>query len=98
MIVSIEQHVEWIADAIVRLRSDGMQVMEADPAAEDAWVEHVNLVADSTLMPRANSWYMGANVPGKTRVFMPYLGGVGAYRQKCNEVAAKDYDGFLLTR
>jgi cyclohexanone monooxygenase len=71
--------------------------MEADPAAEDEWVDHVNAVANSTLLPQANSWYLGANVPGKPRIFMPYLGGVGAYRQKCDEVAAKDYDGFRLT-
>ncbi len=97
MVVSIEQHVDWIADAIARLRKDGLELMEADPAAKDAWVDHVNAVADSTLLPRANSWYMGANVPGKPRIFMPYLGGVGAYRQKCDEVAANDYDGFQLT-
>jgi cyclohexanone monooxygenase len=97
MVVSIEQHVDWIADAIARLRKDGVQLMEADPAAEDAWVDHVNAVANSTLLPRANSWYMGANVPGKPRIFMPYLGGVGAYRQKCDEVAANGYDGFQLT-
>ena len=97
MVVSIEQHVDWIADAIARLRKDGVQLMEADPAAEDAWVDHVNAVANSTLLPRANSWYMGANVPGKPRIFMPYLGGVGAYRQTCDEVAANGYDGFQLT-
>jgi cyclohexanone monooxygenase len=97
MVVSIEQHVDWITDAIARLRKDGIQLMEADSAAEDAWVEHVNAVADSTLLPRANSWYLGANVPGKPRIFMPYLGGVGAYRQKCEEVAAADYDGFQLS-
>jgi cyclohexanone monooxygenase len=97
MLVSIEQHVDWITDAIAQLRADGVRLMEADPAAEDAWVDHVNLVADSTLLPRANSWYVGANVPGKPRVFMAYLGGVGAYRQKCDEVAAKDYEGFQLT-
>ena len=97
MVVSIEQHVDWIADAIARLRKDGVQLMEADPAAENGWVDHVNAVANSTLLPRANSWYMGANVPGKPRIFMPYLGGVGAYREKCDEVAANGYDGFQLT-
>ncbi|HEU5268035.1 MAG TPA: hypothetical protein VFU35_15100 [Jatrophihabitans sp.] len=94
MVVSIEQHVDWIADAIERLRADGKRLIEADPQAEDAWVAHVNEVADWTLLPRANSWYVGANVPGKPRIFMPYLGGVGAYRQRCDEVAAADYDGF----
>jgi cyclohexanone monooxygenase len=97
MVVSIEQHVDWIAEAIAHLREGGVQVMEADPAAETEWVDHVNAVANSTLLPQANSWYMGANVPGKPRIFMPYLGGVGAYRQKCDEVAAKDYDGFRLS-
>ena len=97
MVVSIEQHVDWIADAIARLRADGVRIIEADQAAEDAWVEHVNLVANSTLLPRANSWYTGANVPGKPRIFMPYLGGVGAYRKRCDDIAAKDYDGFQLT-
>jgi cyclohexanone monooxygenase len=97
MVVSIEQHVDWIADAIARLRKDGLQLIEADTAAEDAWVDHVNGVANSTLLPQAASWYMGANIPGKPRIFMPYLGGVGSYRQKCNEVAADDYDGFQLT-
>jgi cyclohexanone monooxygenase len=85
-----------ITDAIGRLRADGMRLMEADPKAEDSWVAHVNEVADSTLLPRANSWYVGANVPGKPRIFMPYLGGVGAYRQRCDEVAARNYDGFQL--
>jgi len=57
-------------------------------------LEHVNDVGNLTLYPRAASWYMGANIPGKPRIFMPYIGGVGAYRQKCDEVAAKDYEGF----
>jgi cyclohexanone monooxygenase len=96
MVVSIEQHVDWITDAIERLRADGLRLMEADPKAEDGWVAHVNEVADSTLLPRANSWYVGANVPGKPRIFMPYLGGVGPYRQRCDEVAAQNYDGFQL--
>jgi cyclohexanone monooxygenase len=96
MVVSIEQHVDWIADALERLRANGVAVMEVDPKAEEAWVTHVNDVADSTLLPRANSWYVGANVPGKPRIFMPYLGGFGAYRQRCDEVAAAGYDGFQL--
>ena len=64
--------------------------------AEDAWVEHVNTVADRTLFPRANSWYVGANIPGKPRVFMPYVGGVGPYRKRCDEIAANGYEGFTL--
>ncbi len=96
MIVSIEQHVEWIADCLVSLRARGITRMEADPAAQDDWVAHVNEVAHRTLFPHANSWYMGANVPGKPRVFMPYVGGVGAYRKTCAEVAADGYRGFHL--
>jgi cyclohexanone monooxygenase len=71
--------------------------MEASREAEDKWVAHVNEVAHTTLYPQANSWYMGANIPGKPRIFMPYIGGVGAYRQICNEVAAKGYEGFGMT-
>jgi cyclohexanone monooxygenase len=97
MIVSIEQHVDWIADALSNMREWGHDVMEADQAAEDKWVAHVNEVAHGTLYPQANSWYMGANIPGKPRIFMPYIGGVGIYRQICNEIAAKGYEGFGLT-
>lgn len=96
MVVSIEQHVEWIGECLEYLRSHGMESIEADGEAEDAWVSHVSEVADHTLFPLANSWYVGANVPGKPRVFMPYIGGVGAYRQKCAEIAAENYKGFRL--
>jgi cyclohexanone monooxygenase len=96
MIVSIEQHVDWIADCITYLREHGLGSIEATLPAEDAWVEHVNEVGHMTLYPQANSWYMGANVPGKPRVFMPYIGGVGVYRQKCDEVAANGYEGFVI--
>ncbi len=96
MIMSIEQHVDWIAQCIDWLRKRGVRRMEADPQAQDRWVEHVNALADRTLFPRANSWYLGANVPGKPRVFMPYVGGLGLYRQTCDEVAARGYEGFLL--
>ena len=97
MIVSIEQHVDWIADCIGYLRSHDHPCVEATVEAEDAWVAHVNEVGHATLYPRANSWYMGANVPGKPRIFMPYIGGVGTYRQVCDDVAAKGYQGFTLT-
>jgi cyclohexanone monooxygenase len=97
MIVSIEQHVDWITDCIGWMRDRGVERMEADKAAEDKWVEHVNEVAHGTLYPQANSWYMGANIPGKPQIFMPYIGGVGVYRQICNDVAAKGYEGFVLT-
>jgi cyclohexanone monooxygenase len=97
MMVSIEQHVDWIADCLETMRSRRLDLIEPALAAEDAWVEHVNEVAHTTLYPSAASWYMGANIPGKPRVFMPYIGGVGAYRQTCDEVAAKGYEGFVLT-
>ena len=96
MIVSIEQHVDWLTDCLAHLRARGLDCIEPTQEAEDAWVAHVNEVAHRTLYPQANSWYMGANVPGKPRVFMPYVGGVGTYRQICDEVAAKGYEGFRL--
>jgi cyclohexanone monooxygenase len=96
MVTSIEQHVDWITDHIRYLEERGLSCSEASPEAEDAWVQHVNDAADTTLFPQANSWYLGANVPGKPRVFMPYVGGVGAYREKCDEVAARQYEGFSV--
>ena len=71
--------------------------MEATQDAEDNWVAHVNEVAHNTLYPQANSWYMGANIPGKPRVFLPYIGGIPPYRAICSEVAANGYRGFALT-
>ncbi|MDR6662310.1 cyclohexanone monooxygenase [Tardiphaga robiniae] len=97
MIVSIEQHVDWITDCLSYMRNRGAEVIEATHPAEDKWVAHVNEVAAGTLYPQANSWYMGANIPGKPQIFMPYIGGVGVYRQICNDVAAKDYEGFAMT-
>ncbi|MEU6037908.1 NAD(P)/FAD-dependent oxidoreductase [Actinomadura sp. NPDC047616] len=97
VLVSIEQHVEWVTDHLEYLRKNGLTRSEAVLEKEDAWVEHVNDVAAQTLYPRGNSWYLGANVPGKPRVFMPYVGGVGRYRQICADVAARDYDGFDLS-
>jgi cyclohexanone monooxygenase len=97
MIVSIEQHVDWITDCIGYMRDRDLVSMEAKKDAEDKWVDHVNEVAHGTLYPQANSWYMGANVPGKPRIFMPYIGGVGAYRKICNDVAAKGYEGFAMS-
>ncbi|SDS63084.1 flavin-containing monooxygenase [Bradyrhizobium canariense] len=96
MIVSIEQHVDWITDCVAYMRDRGFDAIEAKKEAEDKWVAHVNEVAYTTLYPQANSWYMGANIPGKPRIFMPYIGGVGAYRQICNDVAAKGYEGFAM--
>lgn len=96
MPVAIEQHVEWITDCITHLGERGLTRVEATEEAEEAWVEHVRQVAELTLFPKANSWYLGANIEGKQRVFMPYVGGFAPYRQRCDEVAANDYDGFVL--
>ncbi|MFW3168744.1 flavin-containing monooxygenase [Geodermatophilus sp. CPCC 206100] len=98
VIVSIEQHVDWIAECLRYLREHDIATIEPDLDAEDAWVQHVHDVAALTLYPQAPSWFVGANVPGKPRVFMPYLGGVPAYRQRCAEVAAAGYNGFRLDR
>ncbi len=81
MAVSIEQHVDWIADRLEWLRDNGFDTIEPTETAEAGWVQHVNDCADITLFPTANSWYMGANVPGKPRVFLPYIGGVDKYRR-----------------
>jgi cyclohexanone monooxygenase len=97
MILACEQHVDWIADCIEHLRDCSLTRIEAEEDAEDAWVQHNNEVADRTLYPLANSWYVGANVPGKPRVFMPYVGGVSAYKKKCDEVVANGYEGFRLS-
>jgi cyclohexanone monooxygenase len=97
MVVSIEQHVDWITDCIEAMRERGVSRIGATEQAEDEWVHHVNALADATLYPVANSWYVGANIPGKPRVFMPYVGGCGAYRQECDEVAADGYRGFTLS-
>jgi cation diffusion facilitator CzcD-associated flavoprotein CzcO len=98
MPVSIEQHVEWITDCIEHMRETGKTSIEATVAAQDQWIVHVNDIVSKTLMVKANSWYMGANIPGKPRTFLPYLGpeGVGGYRKKCDEVAAKGYEAFEL--
>ncbi len=96
MVVSIEQHVDWIADFLAYARDRQISTIEATTEAEDAWVAHVNELSGYTLFPLANSWYMGANVPGKPRVFMPYIGGVGVYRQKCDEEKANGYPGFAF--
>ena len=97
MILAIEQHTDWIADCLTHLREHGYKRIEARHDAQDKWVRHVNEVADSTLYPLANSWYVGANIPGKPRVFMPYVGGFASYKQTCDAVAANGYDGFVLT-
>ena len=99
MPVAIEQHVEWISDCIDFMRRNGIDAIEPDPEAVHKWGEHVNETANATLLSKAkHSWYYGANVPGKPRVFMPYAGGMARYRSICNEIAAKGYEGFLLKR
>ena len=96
MPVAIEQHVEWISECIAYLNNNGLSRIEATEQAQDEWVQHVWDEADETLFPLANSWYMGANIPGKTRVFMPYVGGLSQYRERCEEVANQGYTGFAL--
>jgi cation diffusion facilitator CzcD-associated flavoprotein CzcO/acetyl esterase/lipase len=96
MAVSIEQHVDWVSDCILHMRRSGFDTIEPTQTAEAGWVQHVNDCADLTLAPRANSWYMGANVPGKPRVFLPYIGGVDRYRRACDEVATRNYLGFVM--
>ena len=98
MMVSIEQHVDWIVGCLDDLRTEGSTAIEPTEEAVAGWVRHVNDYADITLMPQANSWYMGANVPGKPRVFLPYAGGVDGYRRVCDEVVAGDYVGFERRR
>jgi cation diffusion facilitator CzcD-associated flavoprotein CzcO len=98
MPVAIEQHVEWITDCIAHVRARGLDRIEATPEAVDRWVDQVNAAANATLLPQAtHSWYLGANVPGKPRVFMPYAGGMAHYREICTGVAARNYEGFELS-
>ena len=97
MAVSIEQHVDWVLDCLGHLRAHGFAAIEPTATAEAGWTQHVNDCADITLFPAANSWYMGANVPGKPRVFLPYPAGVDFYRATCDEVVARDYLGFKLS-
>ena len=94
MINSIEQHVDLVVDTIIHMRAQGLQSIEPELEAENAWVDHAQVVAHKTLFPQANSWYMGANIPGKPRLFMPYIAGVGVYRQTCEDIVAAGYRGF----
>ena len=97
MPVAIEQHVEWITDCIAHMREQGHERIETTPEAMDKWVRHVNEAANATLLPKANSsWYLGANVPGKPRVFMPYAGGMARYRRICEQVAGDGYTEFVF--
>lgn len=98
MIVAIEQHVDWIVDCLGHLDQAGLSTIEPTPDAVEAWVAHVNDLAEGTMYtaPSCNSWYLGSNIEGKARVFMPYVGGFGRYRQRCQEIAEADYEGFVL--
>ena len=96
MMNSLEQHVDLVVDTLTHMRARGLETIEPEFDAENEWVDHVQVVADKTLFPRANSWYMGANIPGKPRLFMPYIAGVGSYRRTCEEIVANEYRGFLF--
>jgi len=96
MLPSIEQHVDFIADCLETLRNKGKTVIEPVPEAQEEWVGHVGDVSNITLRSTCSSWYVGANIPGKPRVFMPYIGGLPAYIQACEKVVANGYEGFAL--
>jgi cyclohexanone monooxygenase len=98
VVVSIEQHVDWIGALLADMRERGARCVEAQPEAQRRWVEHVAEAAARTLYPLAKSWFAGANVPGKPRVFMPYPSGVGPYRAICDQIAANGYEGFAFDR
>jgi cyclohexanone monooxygenase len=98
MALAAEQHIDWIADCIAYLDHHGYVAIEATPEAENTWVDQVNTEANKTLFPTVDSWYVGANIAGKPRVFMPYVGGAHVYRQICDDVAQKGYEGFALTK
>lgn len=99
MMVSIEQHVEWISECIAHMDANELARIEPEAEAQDEWVQHVNDVAQGTMLtaPTCQSWYLGANIAGKPRIFMPYVGGVGQYRKLCNEIVADGYRGFRLS-
>ena len=96
VVMAIEQHVEWIAECLSYMAANKLAIVEPTVQAEDDWVDHVNEVASKTLFTGTKSWYMGANIPGKPRVFLPYIGGLGTYTGICDEVVAAGYRGFRL--
>ena len=96
MLPTIEQHVDWIADTLGYMRAHNLAAIEASTDAQERWVAHVGDLASQTLRYTCGSWYLGANVPGKPRVFMPYIGGFPRYVQQCRDVAANGYPGFVL--
>ena len=98
MQTSIDHHVEWIGACLVYLRENGKKSIEATVEAEDAWVAHNNEETAKTIRYKCTSWYLGANIPGKPRVFMPYIAGFDVYSKKCAEIVAAGYEGFRLVR
>jgi cation diffusion facilitator CzcD-associated flavoprotein CzcO len=96
VIVSIEHHIDWISDCIAWLDAHDLKTIEATEEAEAAWMEHVQVMARQTVFLTCNSWYLGANIPGKPRLFMPLTGGFPAYAERCAQVTANGYDGFRL--
>ncbi len=96
VITNCEQHVDWIADCVTYMRRRNLGTIEPDAAAQEAWVAHVAEVANRTLFPKANSWYLGVNIPGKPRVFMPYIG--EGYRTTCKKIVADGYTGFAFAK
>ena len=98
MVISIEQHVDWITEAIVHMRAVGFNRIEATAAAQERWMAHVVELANQTLYPKANSWYVGANIPGRERLFSVYIAGCGPFRAECNRVVEAGYEGFELSR
>ena len=97
MVVSVEQHVDWIAACLDHMQESGYDTIEPTPEAEDAWMSRVDALASATLYPQANSWYLGANLPGKPRAFTVYVAGCGPYRRECDEAVAAGYQGFAMT-
>lgn len=98
VVLAIEQHVEWLSELLVHARANGILEIEADRDAQERWMAEIGASAGRTLYPHANSWYVGANVPGKPRVFMPYLDGFNMYEAQCQQIAAQGYPGFHLVR
>ena len=96
MPVAIEQHIEWISNFMQYMREHGVEAAEPDAGSETAWESHVKEAVEPTMYFLANSWYFGANIPGKPRVFTPYAGGMGNYRKRCDEIADNGYEGFIL--
>ena len=99
MLVAIEQHIDWIADCIGYLDANGFSSIEPTCAAEQDWIAHVNQVAEGTMYtaPSCNSWYLGANIPGKPRIFMPYVGGFPQYKSRCDAIVKNHYEGFVIS-